>query len=144
MLMTHSDKYAQPRARLIAEGIREVAAELRLIDLADFVSFIRLGKFANIQDIVNSSIELYFKHGTLSYACLADFQLEWDSSPAISLGMEFCHHEVVAIFDLTLRAHDAGIEIHSLSFGNDVQGPDMETNCLTEAIADARLPMPAG
>jgi hypothetical protein len=139
MLMTQSDKQSQRRARMIAEGIKDVAAELRLIDLADFVSFIRLGKFANIQDIVNSSVELYFKHGTLSYACLADFQLEWDCSAAVSLGMEFCHNEVTASFDLTLRAKDACVELHSLTFGEDVDGADMETKQLTAAIADARL-----
>src|ERR1700739_4085554 len=140
MLMTHSDKHARRRAQLIAEGIRDVAAELRLIDLADFVSYIRLGKFANIQDIVNSSVELYFKHGTLSYACLADFQLDWDSSPAISLGMEFCHRDVTVNFDLTLRAQDATIELHSLRFAGEVGGPDTETSHLIAAIADARLP----
>ena len=132
-----------PWAAPIAEAIKEVAAELRLIDLADFVSFIRLGQFANIQDIVNSSIELYFKHGTLTYACSADYQLEWESSPAVLIDMEFCHRQVSAVFNLTLRPENASIELHSISFGSGVTGPEMEISRLAAAMADARLPAPA-
>ena len=138
--MTDGDKYTARRARVIAEGIMDVAAELRLIDLADFVSFIRLEQFANVQDIVNSSIELYFKHGTLTYACSADFQLEWDASPAVLIGMEFAHREVVASFDLTLHPAVASVELHSISFGADTKDDEMEIGELIAAIEDAKLP----
>jgi hypothetical protein len=140
MLMTEGDKYAARRARVIAEGIRDVAAELRLIDLADFISFIRLEQFANIQDIVNSSIELYFKHGTLTYACAADFQLEWDASPAVLIGMEFSHRQVVASFNLTLRPAVASVELHSISFGGEMKDGETEIVELMAAIEDAKIP----
>jgi hypothetical protein len=126
-------------ARVIGEGIKEVASELRLIDLADFVSFIRLGQFANIQDIVSSSIELYFKHGTLTYACAADFELEWDSSPAVYIGLEFCHQQIIAAFNLALRARDASVDLWSISFDGDFKGAETEVDRLAAAIADARL-----
>jgi len=140
MQMTYCDKHSVHRAQVIAEGIKDVAAELRMIDLADFVSFIRLGQFANIRDIVNSCVELYFKHGTLTYACSADFQLEWDSSPAVLLDMEFSHRQIVAAFNLTLRAENASVELHSISFGDEVTEPDMEISRLVAAMADAKLP----
>jgi len=41
----------------------EPVAELRLVDVADFLAYIHAEKFANIQDIVNSSVELFFKTG---------------------------------------------------------------------------------
>ncbi|MGO9007100.1 MAG: hypothetical protein ACLQIQ_03805 [Beijerinckiaceae bacterium] len=140
MLISCSDEHALRRAKVIAEGIKDVAAELRLVDAADFVSFIHLGQFGNIRDIVNSSIELYYKHGTLSYACSADYELEWDGAPTVYLDLEFCHRHVVATFKLALRARNAGIELRSISFGDDVEGADMETMCLMAAIADAKLP----
>ena len=63
-----------------------------MMNVADYISFIHLEQFNNIRDIVNSSMELYFKHGTLSYGCTADYELEWDQPPSILLDLEFRHH----------------------------------------------------
>jgi hypothetical protein len=35
--------------RILAQGLREVAAELRLVDAADLVAFIRTGKFGSLR-----------------------------------------------------------------------------------------------
>jgi hypothetical protein len=125
---------------VIAEGIRDVAAELRLINLSDFVSFIHQEQFGNVQDLVNSSIELYFKHGTLSYGCAAEYELEWDQSPAVYLDLDFSHRGVVAKFNLALMAQFASISLYSISFDVEVTGGDMEIMRLSAAFADARLP----
>jgi hypothetical protein len=140
MRVTHCDEDSLLRSKVIAEGIRDVAAELRLINLADFVSFIHQEQFGNIQDIVNSSIELYFKHGTLSYGCAAEYELEWDQSPTVYIDLDFCHRQVAATFNLALKAEHAGIILRSLSFGDEVAGREMEIMRLMAAIADARLP----
>jgi hypothetical protein len=140
MRVTHCDEESLRRSKVIAEGIRDVAAELRLINLADFVSFIHQEQFGNIQDIVNSSIELYFKHGTLSYGCAAEYELEWDQSPTVYIDLDFCHKQVAATFNLALKAEHAGIILRSLSFGDEVTSQDMEIVRLMAAIADARLP----
>jgi hypothetical protein len=125
---------------VIAEGIRDVAAELRLVNLADFVSFIHHEEFGNIQDLVNSSIELYFKHGTLTYGCAAEYELEWDLSPTVYIDLDFLHRDVSAKFNLALKAQWASISLRSISFGADVTGRDMEILRLAAAFADARLP----
>ncbi len=140
MRVIHSDDYNLRRSKVIAEGIRDVAAELRLVDLADFVSFIHQEQFGNIQDLVNSSIELYFKHGTLSYGCAADYELGWDQSPVIYIDFDFCHRQVAAAFNLALQAGHASIALRSISFDDEVTGRDMEIMRLMAAIADARLP----
>ena len=141
MRVSHCDEDSLRRSKVIAEGIRDVAAELRLINLADFVSFIHQEQFGNIQDLVNSSIELYFKHGTLSYGCAAEYELEWDQSPTVYIDLDFYHREVAATFNLALRAKHAGIVLRSLHFDGEVTGGrDMEIVRLVSAIADARLP----
>jgi len=50
MLLRQKDSQALLRTKALAEGLKEVAAELRLVDLADFVTFIHREQFANIQD----------------------------------------------------------------------------------------------
>lgn len=49
------------------EAIEAVAAELRLSDVVDWILYIHGGQFANIQDLGNSSVELFFKPDALSY-----------------------------------------------------------------------------
>lgn len=133
------DEHSIVRAKAIAEGIKEVASELRLINVADFISFIHSEQFANIRDIINSSMELYFKHGTLSYGWAADYEIEWDRPPAILLDMEFHHQEIVAAFSLLLSANHAAVTIRSISFGEPASTPELDTQQLVAAIADARL-----
>lgn len=139
MLDEQCDELSVVRAKAIAEGIKEVAAELRLTNVADFISFIHLEQLNNIRDLVNSSMELYFKHGTLSYGCFADYELEWDQPPSIFLDLDFRHQEVVVTFNLALRAAHASVAIRSISFGADSDGPDQDTLRLVAAIADAKL-----
>jgi hypothetical protein len=133
------DQHSVLRAKAIAEGIKDVAAELRLTNVADLISFIHLEQFNNIKDLVNSSMELYFKHGTLSYGCFADYELEWDQPPSIYLDLDFRHHEVAVTFNLALRASHASVSIRAISFGTGSDGTDQDTLRLVAAIADAKL-----
>jgi hypothetical protein len=142
MLLRQKDNQVLQRTKALAEGLKEVAAELRLVDLADFVTFIHREQFANIQDLVNSSVELFFKHGTLTYGAMATFELEWDRPPAVTLGMEFHYKSVTILFDLMLQTYDAGVEIRAMTFDNGMASPEAETKALLEALAAARLSKP--
>jgi hypothetical protein len=134
-----SDRQTLTRTKVLADNVRDVAGELRLIDLADFVTLIYREEFANIQDLVNSSIELFFKHGTLTYGAMASFDLEWDHAPSITLGLEFQYQSVYVLFELMLKTYDAGIEIRSISFGDDSISEEEKTEMLVCAIAAARI-----
>jgi hypothetical protein len=131
--------YARERERALAEGMRDVAAELRLIDVADFVAFIRTEQFGNIRTLVNSSTEMFFKPGTIQFGLSGEVALQWDSSPTITLDMEFHHMGVAVYFRLLLLAFEAGIEISYVSFEGGAADPDANTRRLIDAIADARL-----
>ena len=128
------------RELALAEGVKQVADELRLVDLVDFVSYIRAEQFANIEDILNSSVELYFKPGTLTFGWVADLAVDWDKPPRIILDMEFRHLSVFAFFGLALEAEHESVEIRFISFENASEDPSENTRRLVEAIADARLP----
>jgi hypothetical protein len=139
MLLRQRNSEVLLRTKALADALKEVAGELRLVDLADFVTFIHEEQFANIQDIVNSSIELFFKHGTLTFGAMAAYDLEWDRPPTVTIGLEFNHDSVSILFDLVLEPFDAGIEIHAVSFGDKPNTADEETQTLVDAIAAARL-----
>ena len=76
MLKQGSD-YAREREKALAEGMRDVASELRLVDPADFIAFIRTEQFGNIRTLVNSSTEMFFKPGTICFGLSGEVELPW-------------------------------------------------------------------
>jgi hypothetical protein len=127
------------REKAMADGLRDVASDLRLIDAADLIAFIRTEQFANIGNLVNSSTELYYKPGTLSFGQSADIDVKWGGTPTIALDMEFHHMQVSVYFRLLLEALQAGIEITYIRFDGPTAPPEENTERLIAAIADARF-----
>lgn len=125
--------------KIIAEGIVDVATELRLVDASEFVALIRTNQQANIADLINSSSELYFKAGTLRYALTSGCEVSWNSAPIIVLDMEFGHASVSAFFKLMLGKSRAGVEMIDLLFDESDLSCQAKTQRLAHAVADARL-----
>jgi hypothetical protein len=133
--------WAHEREKVLAEGLKEVAAELRLIDPADLVAFIRTERYGNIRTLVNSATEMYFKPGTISFGPAGHVDLRWDGNPSISLDMEFRHQRIDVFFRLLLESTEAGVDIHYISFGGGALDSEENTVRLALAIADARFPL---
>jgi hypothetical protein len=143
MKASHKVSRREGRIELLANVLRvalePVAAELRLVDAGDFIAFIHDEKFANIQDIVNSSAELFFKRGALSFGWGGEYELDWNGSPAIILDMEFRRASVWLVFKLVLRAVQTDVKIVYFSSGKSSSDSMQDVAALIEAIADARL-----
>ena len=103
--------------------LKEVAAELRLIEAVDLVAFIRTGQFGNVRSLVNASTEMYFKPGTMSFAESGDVSLNWTGEPSVVLNMEFHHRRVDVFFRLMLESEQAGVEIEYISFNGKSPDP---------------------
>ena len=139
MLLGQRDDHVELPANALNSAFEPVAAELRLVEVADFIAYIHAEKFANIQDIVNSSVELFFKPGTLSFGWDAEFELDWNNLPVITLAMEFRHRSVWLVFKLILRASQTNVTIKHLSLGKTSGDPGQDMAALIATIADARL-----
>jgi hypothetical protein len=131
------------REMALAEAVKEVATELRLVDVGDLIAFVRMGQLANIQDLVDSSVELFFKPGALTYAWAADLEVSWTTPPIIFLDLEFRHLAVTVFFSLALRPGSASVQIHDVRFERPSDDPELNTRQLVDAIADARLDGPS-
>ncbi len=127
------------REKALGYGVRELASELRLIEPTDYVTFVRSERFANIENLVASSAELFFKPGTIFFGHSGEVDLKWGEPPAVVLDMEFRHQRVNVYFRLLLEAKQAGVEITYVNFEGASDVPDENTRRLVEAIADARL-----
>ena len=134
----HSD-HALIRETILGEGVGDVASELRLVDVVDLISYVRNEQYANVGDLVSSSVERFFRPNTLRFGKAADVKLGWGTAPSISLDMEFHHKSVSVYFRLLLEELTAGVEIDYVSFGSAHPDPRRNTERLMDAIADARL-----
>jgi len=139
MITAGAASVLRAREKTLADGLLPVASELRLIDVAELVDFVRGERYSNVQDLIDSSVELYFRPGVLAFAWVAQARLEWSAPPAISLDMEFRNGGVTVFFCLHLEGHAASVEIRHIAF--DVPPADQEagTRALKSAIADALL-----
>jgi hypothetical protein len=126
------------REKALASVAKELAAELRLTDVVDLITFIRTENHPNINDLVNSSAELYLKPGTLSYGWAAEVDMRWTGKPKVKLDLEFQHRQVTAFFKLILEPSQAGVELRHVEFEAPSTASD-NTMRLIEAVADARL-----
>ena len=139
MTDTRHDHRSVAREKAIAEGVKDVAAELRLIDIVNLVVYIQLEKHGNLDDLVASSVELYFKPDTLRYGWRAAVDTDWSGPTTVTLDMEFQNQGVTVFFSLILGPLNAGVEIHYFGVSGSSGDPEENTRRLVEAIADARL-----
>ena len=143
--MTDGDyrRHRRAQEKLVADGIVDVATELRLADASELMFMIRNRQEANIADLVSSSTELYFKPGVLKYALSAGCSVDWNSAPTVALDMEFRNAPVCVFFRLMLGRARAGVELIDVIFDENGLDQAEETQRLATAIADARLPTKA-
>ncbi len=139
MLAEYRDDHDAVLASALGCAFAPVAAELRLVDAADYIAYIHQEQFANIHDLVNSSVELFFRPGTLTFGWAAEYELDWNSSPLVKLDMEFRHRSVWLVFKLVLGATQTKVIVDYLSPGASAVGSRQCLALLWEAIADARL-----
>ena len=128
---------------ILSDNLNDVVTELRTIDLVDIVSYIRYGSFATLDDLIQSSTELFFKPGTISFAWTARVELGWDEPPIVTIGMEFRHHAASVFFDLTLRANQQGVKVCGILFDDPIGTPAEKLGVLAHALEAARMPVAA-
>jgi hypothetical protein len=75
----------------------------------------------------------------VSFGWGAEYELDWNSAPAIILDMEFRRASVWIVFKLVLRALQTDVKIVYYSPGGSSGESMRDVAALIEAIADAQL-----
>ncbi|HZG30648.1 hypothetical protein SAMN05421890_1963 [Ensifer adhaerens] len=130
--------FSEQRERILAEAIRPVASELRLVDAADLISLLKFEHYGSLADLVASAAELYFHPGTVSLGVGGNYRLEWDSEPEIELDLEIKPQGVTIYAKLALSKNHAGVEISHIDFKNPAPNPEDNTIFLRQALANSR------
>lgn len=125
--------------KILAHSIKDVVAELCLIDASVIIAYICNNLHANIEDLIDSSAELFFKEGTLRYGHSADVNFEWGKSAAVVLDMEFVHPSATAFFKLILHGFYVGVTIQRVLLSNKSGDPALDLESFGNALRDARI-----
>lgn len=136
-MLTSCNDHIRDCERLLAESVLDLASELRLIDAADMIAWLRCHRFGNIASLVSSSAELMFKPSTLRFSFSGAAELTWDGDLAVHMDMEFHHHSVDCYFKLHLLKAHAGVVITYLAVDGLPCNNAAASNRFGEVLADA-------
>jgi hypothetical protein len=128
---------AETCEKILAENVAEVASELRLVNVVDLIDYVRGERSTTLDDLVNSSAELYFKPGAVRYAWSAELDVLWEALPSVSLNMEFRWNGATAFFCLRLGATRGAIALQHVAFDEGACREDSAVR-FARAMADAR------
>lgn len=131
------------REMIVADAIGDVVSELRMVDVADYIAFIRLEHFACLSDLIDSAAELYFMPGTLRLGHGGEAYVDWHGAPRIVLDLELRPPGVTVYFQLTLTADDASVVLNYVAFQNPDPDPEQNTRLLQQVLEEARIRKPA-
>jgi len=131
--------YAKSREIIVANAIEQVIAELRLIDVADYIAFIRLEHFACLSDLVDSAAELFFMPGTLRLGHGGEAHVDWSGNPRVVLDLELRPPGVTVYFQLTLSGDKDHVVVNYVSFEKPGENPEHNTALLEAVIEEARI-----
>lgn len=127
------------REMVVAKALQDVVSELRMVDVADYIAFIRLEHFSCIADIVQSASELYLMPGTLSLGHGGDIRVSWEDKPSIALDLELRPAGACVYFTLHMADEAAGIEVNYVSFDEPEEDPHANTAFLACALERSRI-----
>lgn len=125
--------------KILAHSIKDVMADICLMDASFIVSQVCKDRHANIEELISSSTELFFKEGTLSYGHSAEIDLEWGKLPVIALDMEFANPIATCFFKLVLHSFYIGVSIQRVLLSNRTGDKDLDTKLFADALANARI-----
>jgi hypothetical protein len=131
--------HTNSREVMIADAIRDVVSELRMVDIADYIAFIRMERFGNISDLVDSAAELYFMPGTLRLGHGGEAHVTWTGEPRIVLDLELRPQGATVYFSLTMTAEKAAVEVNYVNFDAPDADPEANTLSLESSLSAARI-----
>lgn len=127
--------HSSTREILVAKAISEVVSELRMVDVGDYIAYIRLERFASVADLVESAAELYFEPGTLRLGHGGEANVSWEMPPRVVLDLELRPLGVTVYFALTMTADFASVEVNYVSFDRASADP-LENNAFLETALE--------
>lgn len=141
-MMTGDTTAMQDLEHYLNDALRDVALEIRCVDVIDLAAGLHTLKLANVGDIVNSALELHFKPNAIIFSYAGSFELGWFGRPAISLDLELHNAGVDAYFCLVIEAMGSTVHLRHVEVDGESWQPRSGTHRFCAAVEQARLDLP--
>ena len=129
---------------VLACNIKDVIADFCLTDAEIIRSYADNQLHGNMDEMVTSSAELYFKGETLSYGHVAQVSTGREESSCVVLDMEFVHDSVTVFFQLSFGNYYIGVKISEVLLDATFRRGDFNPSSFERILSSARLrPLPA-
>jgi hypothetical protein len=129
---------------VLACNIKDVIADFCLAD-AEIIRFYACNQLhGNMDEMVTSSAELYFKGNTLTYGHVSHVSTGREESACVVLDMEFMHDSVTVFFQLIFGNYYIGVKISEVLLDASLHRIDFNPSSFAKILSSARLrPLPA-
>ena len=105
----------QSHERLIMLAIQPLIKELLLVDVADLIAYLNFDQHNHVADIVDSAGEQYFAPGFVGYREIGTADIDWNTSPSITLQLTMNAPSHSFEFGLTLESQSASIKLQRIN-----------------------------
>ncbi|MBM6580020.1 hypothetical protein ILT44_07505 [Microvirga sp. BT689] len=128
---------------VLACNIKDVIADFCLTD-AEIIRFYADNQLhGNMDEMLASSAELFFKGETLSYGHVAHVRTGRDDHSCVVLDMEFVHDAVTVFFQLIFGDYYIGVKISRVLLDPAFQRSEFNLSSFARIVSSARLqPVP--
>lgn len=121
--------------QFLVEAMREVASELRLIDLQNLVLCVSGQRRDMIKSLIEAATELYFAPDTIRYADFSEVSMSWEGMFQIKFDFEFRNKGVRIYFSMLLRTATAAIHVNYVAIGDNATSMSDKAKVLAVASA---------
>lgn len=119
----------------VAAAIARLAAELRLVDIGDYIAYLRMEQFGCIADIVREASELYFTPGFIEFGMDGEASADWGAAPEVTLMLVINSARAKAHVALKLCTDHAEVKLGYVNFDSAFEEHHDRANLLVDDIA---------
>ena len=119
----------------VASAIANLAAELRLVDISDYIAYLRMEQFGCIADIVHDASELYFTPGYVRFDMDGEASADWGAPPEVTLMLVINSARAKAHVALKLCTDHAEVKLGYVSFAAALESRHDRVDLLIQDIS---------
>ena len=123
----------------VASSIGSLAAELRLVDIADYIAYLRMEQFGCIADIVRDAADLYFTPGYIQFGMDGEASADWGAAPEVTLMLIINSARAKAHVTLKLCTDHAEVKLGYVSFDEHIADRHDRVGLFASDIAMNRI-----
>ncbi len=121
---------------IVADALTGFIQEIRLIELADFIAYLRLERHSQLADLVTAAAEMFFAPQFLELGDGSYATLDWSEQPSIYLNLVMQTAGATIYLTLTLENERANIAINYIAYHVSCAEPDETRTLINRGISN--------